>query len=367
MNVRATWIAALGSLWWFVAVQAGAQGYGGLGTDAQGYAFPSPQYVMQFPKDHGPHREFRIEWWYLTANLTGDDGREYGVQWTLFRNAMIPPNAETLTTANDWSPSQLWMGHAAVTTPDAHYVSETRARSILGLAGAQSNPFKAWINDWQLAANSSDDPNFESLTVAANGEKFSYHLDMKAQGPLVFHGGNGYSVKSFAGHASHYYSQPHFKVSGSINLAGKPVKVTGTAWLDREWSSQPLSADQSGWDWVSLNLNDGSKLMGYRLRGGGDVEGGEIHVSATWISPLGTAISYPNGKLSMEEVSTSVVAGRSVPTAWRLKLPAKDIDIEIEALNKNAWMATSFPYWEGPAIIRGSHTGRGYLEMTGYE
>ncbi len=368
MSVKATWIWALVGLWLLSAVPVGAQGYGGLGTEAQGYAVPSPQTLIEFPKDHGPHPHFRIEWWYLTANLTGEDGSNYGAQWTLFRNALKPPAAQKSPEAGNWSTSQLWMGHAAVTTPSAHYVSETRARGSLGLAGAQSLPFSAWINDWRLAAKAPGDQNFRQLTVAASGAGFSYQLDLKARGPLIFHGQNGYSVKSSSGHASHYYSQPHFEVSGRLNLPDGSVNVIGTAWLDREWSSQPLSAAQSGWDWVALNFSDGSKLMAGQLRGGG---GGnrrdETYTSATWISPRGTSTSYPDGSLSMEEVSRSTVADRAVPTVWRVKLPDKAIDIEIEALNKNAWMSTSFPYWEGPVVIRGTHSGRGYLEMTGYK
>ena len=345
-----------------------AQGYGGLGTQAHGFDVPSRATSMQFPKDHGSHPGFRIEWWYLTANLQSDDGTNYGIQWTLFRSALQPPSATPLERTSNWSAQQLWMGHAAVTTPTAHYVSETRARGVLGLAGVQSTPFKAWINDWQLTARSPEEKTINHLGVSASGERFSYQLDLTATGPLIFHGDKGYSVKSATGQASHYYSQPHYQVSGQLNLPDGPINVSGSAWLDREWSSQPLAGDQSGWDWVSVNLDDGSKLMGFRLRGGGGGDsGGDVYTSATWISPTGETIAYPNGKLKMAEISRSKVAGKSLPTSWRVQLADQNIDLEIEALNKNAWMSTSFPYWEGPVVLRGSHSGRGYLEMTGYQ
>ena len=362
MNVRIGLAAFLFALSCLVSSAVFAQGYGGLGSTAEGFEVPSRQTVFQFPADHGAHPGFRIEWWYLTTNLKGEDGRDYGAQWTLFRSALKPPGAQVQNSASNWATSQLWMGHAAITTPEAHFVAETRSRGVLDLAGAQPQPFQAWINDWQMA--SAGGKGIDDLIVSASGADFSYQLTLSAGGPLIFHGDNGYSVKSFGGQASYYYSQPHYTVSGVLNLPDGPVNVSGTAWLDREWSSQPLSEDQSGWDWVSLNLDDGSKLMGFRLRSEGNIE---PYTSATYISPLGQTVAYSNGKLIMTELTRRDVAGRSLPTGWRVQLKDQSIDLEIEALNQDAWMSTSFPYWEGPVIISGSHSGRGYLEMTGYE
>ena len=362
MNARFHFPLVLIWLFCLMASDARAQGYGGLGTEADGFDIPSRQTAIQFPQDHGAHPGFRIEWWYLTANLKGEDGRDYGTQWTLFRSALKPPGAETKHLPNNWSTPQLWMGHAAITTPTEHFVAETRSRGVMDLAGAKAQPFKAWINDWQMLSTSSS--GIADLNLTASGHNFSYQLKLSADGPLIFHGENGYSVKSSSGHASYYYSQPHYQVTGVLNLPDGPMNVSGTAWLDREWSSQPLTEDQSGWDWVSLNFEDGSKLMAAQMRSRG---ASKPYTSATFISPQGETTAYPDGKLKMTELKRSDVAGRSVPTGWRIELKEREIDLQIEALNSQAWMPTSFPYWEGPVIVRGSHGGRGYLEMTGYE
>ena len=190
----------------------------------------------------------------------------------------------------------------------------------------------------------------------------AYDLDLTARGPLITHGQNGYSVKSAEGQASYYYSQPFYQVQGTLDLPDGTIAVTGQAWLDREWSSQPLSDNQTGWDWVSLHFDDGAKLMGFRLR---DTAGGNF-TSGTWIEPDGTVAPFGDGTLTMTPLQTETVENRQVPVHWRIELPGRDLVVEIEAINPQAWMNTSFPYWEGPVIITGSHPGRGYLEMTGY-
>ena len=332
-------------------ITASAQGFAGLGTDVDGFSSPRRPAQFDFPTDHGPHYDYRIEWWYLTANLEGLDGTPYGLQWTLFRSALTSDGGK------GWSSPQLWMGHAAVTTPDAHFVTERLARGGIGQAGVQADPFEAWIDDWQLVG-----PDFATLTMTASGPDFAYDMALNSDGPLVFHGDEGYSVKSAEGQASFYYSQPFYAIEGTLILPTGSIEVAGDAWLDREWSSQPLSDNQTGWDWFSLSLEDG-KLMGFRLR----QTDGSYYTSATWIDPNGSATSYANGAFEADPVAISDVGGRDVPTTWNVRLPDRGVDVEVTAINPQAWMDTSVPYWEGPIIVLGSHTGRGYLEMTGYD
>ena len=331
---------------------AHAQGFAGLGSDAEGFAVPTPAPVFDFPRDHGAHPDYRIEWWYVTANMTGPDGTDYGLQWTLFRSALAPTDGEK------WQSPQLWMGHAAVTTPDNHFVTERLARGGIGQAGVTAEPFAAWIDDWALIGS-----DFDTLTMTATGPDFAYEVDLTAQGPLVFHGADGYSVKSAAGQASYYYSQPNYALSGVLSLPEGEVPVTGTAWLDREWSSQPLSESQTGWDWFSLSFDTGDKLMGFLLR----QSDGSSYSSATWIDADGTVTPYADGAFSARPLKRSEVAGRDIPTEWQVTLPDRDVDVSVRAINTDAWMDVSVPYWEGPVRITGSHAGRGYLEMTGYE
>ncbi|WP_424986639.1 lipocalin-like domain-containing protein [Microbulbifer sp. S227A] len=333
---------------------ASAQGFAGLGTDAEGFALPQRGTALAFPADHGAHPDFRIEWWYLTATLTGDDGRDYGIQWTLFRSALKPREAD------GWHSPQVWMAHAAVTSEDSHLFDERLARGGIGQAGVTAAPFSAWIDDWQMTGQ--PDGGLSDLRLTARGMAFHYDLHLHADGPLVLHGDRGFSTKTKDGRASYYYSQPAYSVSGTLHLPQGPVRVTGQGWLDREWSSQPLAEDQSGWDWFSLSFDSGARMMGFRLR-----DGRAGYTSATWIDADGSSRALPDGAFQVDPVATSLVAGRRVPTTWRVALPDQNLDVTVTALNPQSWMGTSFAYWEGPVRVSGSHSGRGYLEMTGYD
>ncbi|WP_368185857.1 lipocalin-like domain-containing protein [Aestuariibius sp. HNIBRBA575] len=329
-----------------------AQGFAGLGTDVDGFANPQPNPEFSFPRDHGPHPDYRIEWWYVTANMTGPDGTDYGLQWTLFRSALEP------TTRQGWSDPQIWLGHAAVTTPDAHFVAERYGRGGVGQAGVTAAPFAAWIDEWALQGD-----RFDQLSLTAGGRDFHYDVDLAATGPLIFQGQDGYSVKSAEGQASYYYSQPFYELSGAISLLDQDIPVTGQAWLDREWSSQPLGQDQTGWDWFSLSFDDGTKLMAFQLR----QTDGAPFTSGTWITADGNATPLPHGAVEVTPQQSHQVSGHTVPVTWQVLVPDHGVDTTISAVNPDAWMATSIPYWEGPVRITGTHTGVGYLEMTGYD
>ncbi|TXB68819.1 iron ABC transporter permease [Paracoccus aurantiacus] len=328
------------------APAASAQGFAGLGSDAEGFAMPDPKRPILFPRDHAPHPGYRVEWWYLTAPLIFDDGTPLGIQWTLFRFALDPPNL-----LQDSSARHVWMGHAAVTTTETHRVAERFARGGTGQAGATGQPFSAWIDDWRMSGQTPD-----AITLSAAGTDFRYELGLTATGPLIRHGRDGYSVKSGLGQASYYYSQPFYNASGTVDLGDGPRAVSGHGWLDREWSSQPLAKDQQGWDWFSLALDDGRKLMAFRLRGQEDFRSG------TLIGVDGRTRTLTNDEIAVTPEQTH----RGVPVEWRLRIPAADLDLLVSALNRDAWMETRVSYWEGPVTVSGSETGRGYLEMTGY-
>lgn len=347
MSVRAALI------WLFLAAAAHGQGFAGLGDPGgTGFAPASPDTRLSFPADHGAHPDHRIEWWYLTANLTDASGAPLGVQWTLFRSALAPRRG------TGWNDPQLWLAHSALTTASTHHSAEKLARGGVGQAGVVAMPFEAWIDDWELSGDLAG-----QARVRAGGEGFSYDLALSARGPLVLHGQQGYSVKSPQGQASHYYSQPFFEVTGTVLLEGQPRQVSGTAWLDREWSSQPLQADQLGWDWVSLSLDGGSRLMGFQVRS----SDGTAFTSGTWIAPDGAATPISNGDLTLQPARMATSAGAQVPVEWRVLWPEKGLDVQVSALNPDAWMQHRFTYWEGPVSVSGTHRGRGYLEMTGYK
>ncbi len=339
------------------ATRLAAQGYAGLGSDAEGFARVTPGVQLAFPRDHGAHPDFRIEWWYLTANLIGDDGAAYGAQWTLFRQAALPgPQRE------GWENQQVWMAHAAVTSADTHRFAERFARGGVGQAGVEATPFHAFIDAWEMRGAGDTAPmTLSPLDVTATAADFGYSLQLTAQHPLILQGERGFSRKSDRGQASYYYSQPYFTARGRLSFGERTVPVTGQAWMDREWSSQPLAADQNGWDWFSLHLDDGDKLMLFRLR---HADGSHFH-AGNWIDRDGSH-PLPSTGIALTPLKHERVAGRDIPVAWRIAIPARGIEIETAALNAQSYMATRFPYWEGPIRFRGTHEGVGYLEMTGY-
>ena len=192
------------------------------------------------------------------------------------------------------------MGHAAVTRADTHRVGQTFARGGVGQAGVDAKPFQAWIDSWEMRGlDPVNDDNIAPLQLKASGSDFSYALRLDAERPLVLQGDGGYSRKSLREQASYYYSQPHYTATGILTIDDKPVDVTGMAWLDREWSSQPLASDQSGWDWLSLHFNAGDKLMLYRMR----QTDGRHYGSGKWIAPDGTAELLASADITMTPLS----------------------------------------------------------------
>jgi predicted secreted hydrolase len=340
------------------AAQAQPAGFAGLGAENDAFAEVVPGVALSFPEDHGPHRAFRTEWWYVTANLEGPDGARYGAQWTLFRRGIEPDAPD-----KGWDTGEIWMAHAAITTKDDHRAAETFARGGIGQAGVTLDPFEAWIDAWELrsTAGAGADP-YAEMRLSAAAEGFAYDLALSADGPLVRHGEAGYSRKSERGQASYYYSQPFFRAEGVLTIDGAPVPVTGRAWLDREWSTRPMDPDQTGWDWFALHLGTGEKAMLYRFR---QREGGDAF-AGTWITAEGAAEPLDPDGVSMEPTRWATIAGRETPVRWRIEVPARGLAIDAAPLNPQSWNALTVAYWEGPIRVEGSHEGVGYLEMTGY-
>lgn len=344
------WLALSGGAAW-------AQGFAGLGSDASQFAKVVPGRQISYPADFGPHPDYRIEWWYVTANLTTENGQEMGVQWTLFRQARRPGPSP-----DGWSSHEFWMGHAAVTTLAGHHFAEKIGRGGTGQAGATASPFEAWIDDWRFAKRDERPAPEGAYSLKAAGDNFSYDLIMSTSQAPVLHGDRGYSQKSDTDFASYYFSIPSFTVTGSVSVGGKDHTVVGNAWLDREWSSQPLTDSQLGWDWFSLHLDSGEKLMLFQTR---DKEKPPF-LSGTWINKAGEPASIDRAEIILTPLETVGVAGRQIPVRWAIDIPSRSLKIKTSALWPQSWMGTSIAYWEGPVSATGSHTAKGYLEMTGY-
>ncbi|MGJ0509133.1 MAG: lipocalin-like domain-containing protein [Methylocystis sp.] len=330
---------------------AQGQGYAGMGAPAPGFDTPKRGTPIVFPKDHGPHPTFRTEWWYLTANLHGIDGAAYGVQWTLFRHALEAGSG------TGWDDRNVFMAHAAATSATTHVFAETSARAGVGQAGVEAAPFKAFIDDWVFE---SLDEAFTQARLVASAPRFSYALTLTRNGPFVLQGDAGFSEKSQEGQASHYYSQPFFTVGGRLTLDGHETTVTGRAWMDREWSSQSLAPDQKGWDWFSLHLASGDEVMLFRFRGRRD------YLSGNWISRSGETNLLTAEDISLEPLARTAIGEKKLPTRWRVRVKSRGLDVEVAPLNEKSWMGAAFSYWEGPIVVSGSHSGEGYLELTGY-
>ena len=353
-----------------------------------------PDYRMSFPQDHGTHDQFDIEWWYLTANLQDEAGDPYGLQWTLFRfknprpsssqaeannsssslkNSPVTLNESTVSLDKKWHNDQIYMAHASIHSLDTHWFSEKFARGGVGNAGLTALPLNLFIDDWQWLNSDGDTGLFPStLTFSATdtskpNAEASATFTLNQTGPLVQHGDNGFSVKSNSGHASHYYSAPFISIEGELTQAidtvtTAPIKLKGQAWFDQEWTSQLLDTGTQGWDWLSLHLDDGNKIMAFRMR----LKNQDDYVTGSYITSTGEQITLQPGDLTLRPVSVKKVDGRQLPLIWKLMIPSKKIDLTISTLKDKQWNNAAVPYYEGMVKIEGSHGGVGFLELTGY-
>ncbi|MGF1879856.1 lipocalin-like domain-containing protein [Vibrio splendidus] len=317
---------------------------------------------VTFPADHQAHPDFRHEWWYLTANLIDKEGNTLGVQWTQFRFAAAPQESGNSTKETAWQSQQIYMAHSAVTTKDKHYADEKWSRDQAELAGVSASPFRVYLDDWQWTSTTDD---LFPATLVANSDQFGYSLKLTNNAPYQKQGEQGYSTKSNDGKvASYYYSQPFINVSGEVTIDGITHQVSGKGWIDREWSSQFLLDSQQGWDWFALRLSDETSLVVFQLRN--STTGKASYSHARLMQQDGSSIAIKQQDISLTAIRQTEIDGRDYPTEWQVSIPSQQIELTVSALNPNAKMPLSVPYWEGPIIIKGSHSGSGYMELTGY-
>jgi predicted secreted hydrolase len=339
-----------------------------LAQQVDGYTEARPGRILSFPADHGPHPDYRIEWWYLTANLSAPENESYGVQWTLFRVAINPTTPQEAE--NQSSGEQLFMAHVGITTPTEHLSFQRYAHggedNQFSRAGVIAVPFSAWLDDWVIESSGHD---WLPMEVRAKQDNQGFHLKLRSDMPPILQGDAGFSQKHIDGGGSHYYSQPFLKASGELTLNGKIIPVSGNAWLDREWGSQFLQADQVGWDWFSLHLDNGEKLMLFQLRQQAGKHSTENFIHGSLIHSDGTSTPLDQQQIQLEVLDETRVNDRSLPLKWQIRLPQIGRQLNIEALHPEQWMDVDFPYWEGVVRVNGSgpeNSGRGYMELTGY-
>jgi predicted secreted hydrolase len=348
--------------------ETGMSAGGRLSGDTTGYRQVTEPRAFEFPADHGAHPRYKHEWWYVTGQAATTAGRRFGFQFTIFREAIAP---EPPRSASRWATSQLYLAHAAVTdVQSGRYLSDERfARGALGLAGAEASPFEVWLEDWRLRG--SPDGSRLDARMTANSGEFGLDLEIGSTRPPVAHGRDGMSIKGAEGNASHYYSYTRMDTRGTIRVGDESFEVTGSSWLDHEWSSSALAADQSGWDWFSLQLSGGRDLMVFRLRHRTDA--GLDFYSGTYVDASGDPTSLEGERIELKALGhwTSTRTGMRYPVRWRLVVPELDLAVTITPLIENQEFAHGFRYWEGAVAAVGRQageeiSGRGYVELTGY-
>lgn len=334
-------------------------------TGGAGFATADAPRPFVFPDDHGPHPRFRSEWWYVTASLEGPDGAAYGVQFTVFRQALRPQPVF----ASPWDATQLFLGHLALTDVAAatHRQAERLSRAHPRLAGAAPDPFRAWVDGWQLAAASR---GFDALRLQAATDAFAVDLELEPLKPVVLQGDRGLSAKG-PGQASYYYSLPRLAVAGQLRNGADTVPVTGTAWLDREWSTSVLGADQQGWDWFALQFDSGEELMVFQLRRASGLR--DPYDQGVWVAEDGGTRALRTQDFSLQPLRHwEDDTGVSWPVAWRLNVMGPDgpRELTVQAAVDDQRMETLVTYWEGLVRVfdeTGARIGTGYMELTGYE
>ncbi len=325
-----------------------------------------------FPADHGPHPEYKHEWWYITGNLRDETGRHFGFQLTFFRFALKP---ETARRTSDWATNQLYMAHFAVSdvAGQAFRRFERFSRAAAGLAGATATPFRVWLEDWFLEGTGGKAVDaMPSLRLYAQAQDIGIDLVATSDKPIVLQGERGLSRKSATpGNASYYYSATRLRTKGLIRVGGQRFTVEGLSWMDREWATSALDRDQIGWDWFALQFADDYELMFYRLR----MRDGSAHAfsQGVLVAPDGSVrqLSADRVRLEVRDYWTSGRTGTRYPSNWRLSVLDNDMQLQIEPYLPDQELDVSVRYWEGAVKVIGTHKGMpvhgdGYVELVGY-
>ena len=323
-----------------------------------------------FPRDHASHPAYATEWWYYTGHLLSG-GRRFGFQLTFFRIGVDPARAASRSA---WAPHTFLFAHAALTDESGRrfQFDERIARPALGLAGADSMRYRVWVDEWSAVL--APDGRTHRLTSPARG--FGLWLDLEPLKPPVVHGTDGVSRKSGGpGHASHYYSLTRMRAEGRVADGRDTLEVEGEAWMDHEFMTSSLAPGQRGWDWFSVQLDDGRELMLYRLR----LDDGTYDPasSGTLVEADGTARQLPSTTWSVEESATWVSpdTGGRYPARWTLRVPAEGMELRLDPTVAGQELVTrgsvGVHYWEGSVRVEGRAggrdlRGRGYVELTGY-
>ncbi len=335
------------------------------------YRVALPGYRYEFPRDFFAHPDFQTEWWYTTGNVTSSDGRSFGYELTFFRQAVS--RDESLR--GPWEVRDLYLAHLALSDLDGghFYHAERINRAGPGIAGAGESGGKVWNGNWSAVWN-----NDATQQLAAQNNDFQFSFALKSEKPPVIHGENGISQKAEGvGRASHYFSQTRLATTGTIVLKGRRFNVSGFSWMDHEFFTHQLTADQAGWDWFSIQLEDKTELMLFILR---RKDGTIDSFSAgTYVDAAGKPAHLRAADFSLQPqgaVWKSPATGAAYPIQWNVSVPKLRVSLvaKTKLAQQELTGTTKFApnYWEGAMEFSGTRAntairGAGYLEMTGYD
>lgn len=320
-----------------------------------------PGYSYSFPRDHFEHPEFRTEWWYYTGNVNNDTGRRFGFELVFFRQAQRRGASDNRSA---WRVDDLYLAHLALTdVAGKRFLYHKRLnRAGPGIAGASFEKHRIWNGNWSAQWEG------ERQTLEATAENFHLTLQLTPAKPFVIHGAGGLSQKAAGvGRASHYVSFPRLFAEGEIN----GQRVRGTAWMDHEWFSHELDEAQAGWDWFSVQLDNGSELMLFELRR--KDRSIDPYSAGTYVDAQGRShhLRYREFSLVPVDYWTSPKTKARYPIRWKVSVPSAGISLEcVAALPEQELISSDSAgpnYWEGAVTYAGSESGVGYLEMTGYD
>jgi predicted secreted hydrolase len=317
-----------------------------------------PGYKYEFPRDHFSHPDFQTEWWYYTGNLATQTGRRFGYELTFFR-AALQPNVEQKSI---WSTRDAYMAHLALTDVEGKqfFHAERLNRTGPGLAGVDPKTERIWNGNWSCHLTPG------KHTLLATDQNFSFNLALTPAKPHVIHGPNGVSQKGpNPGQASHYISFPRLATQGQIQLNGATHQVQGNTWMDHEYFSSELDPNLAGWDWFSIQLDNQTELMLYRLR---QKDGQSSPFSAgTFIDQKGQTTHLTSSDIQF----TPQRLWKRYPVEWQIRIPTLHIELNAKPLLDDQELLSKSKltpsYWEGAMQFTGTHSARGYLEMTGYD
>ncbi|MEO0756470.1 MAG: lipocalin-like domain-containing protein [Cyanobacteria bacterium J06648_16] len=323
---------------------------------------------LQFPQDLGPHEDYQTEWWYYTGNLATESGREFGYQLTFFRRGLTPGRDANSGTSS-WRTNQVYFSHFTISDIENNqfYPHERFSRGAEGLTGAQSAPYRVWIEDW-----SAEQVAPGKVHLTADAGDVALDLTLTQTLPPVLQGDRGFSPKGpEPGNASYYYSIVQQQTEGTVTIGDEAIPVVGKSWKDHEYSTSVLSEGTVGWDWFSLQLDNGSALMLFALRK--ETETGLNIADGKFIAADGSETRITAGDCQVKVLDTwlSPASGAAYPAQWHIEIPNIGLTLDGQPLMPNQELNVSNTYWEGATAFEGRLdqapiAAKGYIEMTGY-